>query len=173
MRDSGQYNFCLSEITFRLLRWNCTWKCRKKCIHSSTWWRQQMETFSALLALCAANSPVTGEFSAQWQVTRSFDAFFDLRLNERLSKQSWGWWFETLLRSLWRHSYEAGRVRHRSIIVHAMHVLLRFVMSLCFHSKSLVWLPCHVRSNSKLTWPSARYRFASRGVNLPQTLDTI
>ena len=33
---------------------------------------------------------------------RSFDVFFDLRLNERLSKQSWGWWFETLSRPLWR-----------------------------------------------------------------------
>ena len=36
-------------------------------------------------------------------VTWSFDVFFDLRLNKRLSKQSWGWWFETLSRSLWRH----------------------------------------------------------------------
>ena len=29
--------------------------------------------------------------------------FFDLRLNNRLSKQSWGWWFETLSGPLWRH----------------------------------------------------------------------
>ena len=29
--------------------------------------------------------------------------FFDLRLNERFSKQSWGWWFETPSRPLWRH----------------------------------------------------------------------
>ena len=62
-----------------------------------------METFSALLALCAGNSPVTGEFPAQRPVTRSFDVFFDLRFNKRLSKQSWGWWFETPSRSLWRH----------------------------------------------------------------------
>ena len=41
------------------------------------WWRHQMETFSALLALCVGNSPVT----------RSFDVFFDLRLNKRLNKQ--------------------------------------------------------------------------------------
>ena len=47
-----------------------------------TWWRHQMETFSALLAICARNSPV-------------LMAFFYLRLNNRLSKQSWGWWFET------------------------------------------------------------------------------
>ena len=33
----------------------------------------QMETFSASLAICAGNSPVTGEFPAQRPVTRSFD----------------------------------------------------------------------------------------------------
>ena len=47
-----------------------------------------METFSALLALCAGNSSVTGEFSTQKPVTQSFDVFFDLRLNKRLSKKS-------------------------------------------------------------------------------------
>ena len=59
--------------------------------------------FFVLLALCAGNSPVTGEFSAQRPVTRSFDIFFGLRLNKRLSKHSWGWWFETPSHSLWRH----------------------------------------------------------------------
>ena len=63
-----------------------------------------METFSALLAICAGNSPVFGEIPAQRPVTRSFDVFFDLRLNKRLSKQSWGWWFKTLPRPLWHHS---------------------------------------------------------------------
>ena len=62
-----------------------------------------METFSALLVICAGNSPVTGEFPTQRPVTRSFDVFFDLRLNKWLSKQSGGWWFETPSRSLWRH----------------------------------------------------------------------
>ena len=62
-----------------------------------SWWRYQMETFSALLVICEGNSPVP--------VTRSFGVFFDLRLNKRLSKQSWGWWFETLSRPLWRHCY--------------------------------------------------------------------
>ena len=69
-----------------------------------TWWCYQMETFSALLAICAGNSPVTGEFPAQRPVTRSFDAFFDLHPNKRFSKESWGWWFETPSRPLWRHS---------------------------------------------------------------------
>ena len=68
-----------------------------------TWWRHQMETFSALLAICAGNSPVTGEFPAQRPVTRSFGVFFDLRLNKRLRKQSWFWRFETPSRPLWHH----------------------------------------------------------------------
>ena len=63
-------------ITLRLFLWH-------------PWWRHQMETFSALLALCAGNSPVTGEFPTQRPVTRSFDVFFDLYLNKLLSKQSW------------------------------------------------------------------------------------
>ena len=67
-----------------------------------TWWRQQMETFSAELAICAGNSPVP----TQRPVTRSFDVFFDLRLNKRLSKQSWGWWYEKPSRSLWRQCNE-------------------------------------------------------------------
>ena len=36
--------------------------------------------------------PVPGDFPVQRPVTRSFDVFFDLRSNKRLSKQSWGWW---------------------------------------------------------------------------------
>ena len=70
---------------------------------SLTWWRHQMGTFSALLALCEGNSPVTGEFPPQRPVTRSFHVFHDLRLNKRLNKQSCAWWFETPSRSLWRH----------------------------------------------------------------------
>ena len=72
--------------------------------HQYSWWRHLLETFSTLLALCAGNSPVTGEFPSQRPVTRSFDVFFDLRLIKRLSKHSCGWLFETPPRSLWRHS---------------------------------------------------------------------
>ena len=50
---------------------------------------------SALLALCAGNSPVTGVFPSQRPVARRVDVFFDLRLNKRLSEHSRGWWFET------------------------------------------------------------------------------
>ena len=68
-----------------------------------SWWRPQMETFFVLLAISAGNSPVPREFPAQRPVTRSVDVSFDLCLNKRLSEQSWGWWFETLSRPLWRH----------------------------------------------------------------------
>ena len=61
-----------------------------------------METISALLAICAGNSPGSGEFPAPRPVTRSFYVFFDLHLNKWLSKQWWGWWFETPSRPLWR-----------------------------------------------------------------------
>ena len=47
-------------------------------VRPSAWW--------ILLVICAVSSSVTGEF-----------------LNKRLSKQSWGWRFETPSRSLWRH----------------------------------------------------------------------
>ena len=67
------------------------------------WWRHQMETFSSLLASCAGNSPIPSEFPAQWPVTRSFDVFFGLLPRRRLSKQWWGWWFETPSRPLCRH----------------------------------------------------------------------
>ena len=54
-------------------------------------------------SLCAGNSPVTGEFPSQRPVTRSFDVFFDLRLNKQLSKQSRRRWYETSSCWLWRH----------------------------------------------------------------------
>ena len=68
-----------------------------------TWWHHQMETFSALLALCAGNWMVSDEFPSQRPVTRSFNVFFDPHLNKRLSKELRRRWFETPLPPLWRH----------------------------------------------------------------------
>ena len=85
---SPKYPSCLDSFTVPL--------------HSpNACWRHQMKTFSALLALCEGNSPVTGEFPTQRSVTRTFNVFFVLRLNNQLSKQSLCWWFETPSRSLW------------------------------------------------------------------------
>ena len=75
------------------------WRAKAKIIMMTP----SMEAFFALLAICAGTSPATGEFAAQWPVTRDFDVFFDLRLNNRLSKQSQGWLFETPSCPLWRH----------------------------------------------------------------------
>ena len=75
------------------------------------WWSHQMEAFSALLALCAGNSPVTGEFPAQRPVMRSFDVFFDL-----------GWI------NGWINNREAGDMRrhraHYDVVVMNMDCLL-------------------------------------------------
>ena len=60
-----------------------------------SWWRHQIETFSALLALCAGNSPVTGKFPSQRPLTQSFDVFCDLHLNNQLRKQTRRRWVKT------------------------------------------------------------------------------
>ena len=97
------------KLILRLLRyfhhWNGIILSENPFIKYSTliWWCHQMETFTALLALCARNSPVTGEFSVQRPVTRGLGVSFDLRLNKRLRKHLPGWWFETPSRPLWRH----------------------------------------------------------------------
>ena len=99
-----------------------------------------METFSALLALCAGYSPVTGEFPTQRPVTRSFDVFFDLRMNKRLSKHSLCWWFETPPCSLW-HDCNAFEDNKRVILF-----LVVCVLELCWR----VWSLAHVAYLSKL-----------------------
>ena len=71
--------------------------------NEEAWWRHQMVTLSALLALCDGNSPVTGEFPSQRPVTQNFDVLFDLCLNKQLSKQLICPWFETPSCSLWHH----------------------------------------------------------------------
>ena len=106
------------------MRWNFEWKyklffkqnlfenviCKSATIlyrfqfvYSLSWWRHQIITLSALLALCQGNPSIIVGFPSQRPATRSFGVFFDLRLNKRLSKQSKHQWFETPSRSLWRH----------------------------------------------------------------------
>ena len=86
---------------------------------SATWIHRKIHTKKFVHGLCFAvgffrvTGHLCGEFTGhRWiprtkPVTRCFDAFFDLRLNKRLSKQSWGWWFETPSCSLWRHRNES------------------------------------------------------------------
>ena len=86
-----------------------------KCI---SWWLHQMKTFSMLLALCAGNALITGEFPSQWPVTRSFDVFFDLCLNKQLSKRWICQWFEMQSCSLWHHCNRSWRMSHTQFIVY-------------------------------------------------------
>ena len=80
--DQDRKNPLNDETLIRILQ-------SKGCIlRGKSWWRHQMETFSALLAICAGNSPVPGEFPTQRPATRSFDVFFDLHPIKRLSKQT-------------------------------------------------------------------------------------
>ena len=65
-----------------------------------------------------------GEFPTQRPVTRSFDVFFDLRQNKRLSKQTWGWWFETPSRSLWRHRNVTAPLCSRNLQVNPIYITL-------------------------------------------------
>ena len=88
---------CLTNDTSTTVsrsKWICLVQCLANnkqmwCwVRNIPWWRYQMETFSALLALGLGNLLVTGEFPSQRPMTRCFDAFFDMHLNKRLNKQS-------------------------------------------------------------------------------------
>ena len=99
-----------------------------------------METFSALLALCVGNSSVTGEFLAQRPLTRSYDVFFDLRLNNRLSKQSWGWLFETPSCSLWHHCHDFANTIFKCIFLRVVcRMLISNFAGVCSRGFSYQW----------------------------------
>ena len=78
-----------------------------------------METFSALLTLCAGNSPATGEFPSQRPVTRDFDGFFIC-----------------VWTNCWANNREAGDVRR-----HCGHYDVT-VMTLLTSSLALHWPLC-------------------------------
>ena len=87
--------------------------------HLLPWWRHQMKTFSALLALCPGNSLVTGEFPSQRPVTRSFDVYLVCA------------WI-----SRWVSNREVGDLRrHLSHYdVNVMHILQGCFMTFCLTS---------------------------------------
>ena len=101
----------MSHISLRRLVYSNDIHCKYILMFPHSWWRHQTETFSALLAFCEGNSPVTGEFPSQRPVTQSFNVFLHQRLNKRLSKPSRRWWFETPSRSLWRQRNDLNAAR--------------------------------------------------------------
>ena len=109
-----------------------------------------------------------GEFPAQRPVTRSFDVFFDLSLNKRLSKQSWGWWFETPSGSLWHHCNDTSNgdvLCVSSVLAKNCWKNSKFVVNL-----SLMWCQCigiygaspdaHTRFRAWLCFAVVMYRLA-------------
>ena len=109
-----------------------------------------MGTFFALLALCEGNPPVNCGFPLQRSVTRSFDFFFDVHLNKRISKQSRRRWSETPSRSLWRHSnanhYMAVIEHHLDVIMtqySAYDYINTLTYSICYKTGVLLYLFLH------------------------------
>ena len=72
------------------------WMSRRKKVRVITYMMTSSNgNIFPVTGLCEGNSPVIGEFTSQRPVTRSFDVFFNLRLNKRSSKQSRRRWYET------------------------------------------------------------------------------
>ena len=120
---------------------------RKSCDTSSV--NIMMESHERNIMMTSSNEnmfrvtgPLCGEFTgpgvfpAQRPVTRSFDVFFDLRLNKRLSKQPWGWWFETPSWSLWRQCNDI--CHHRSH--HCNAYLAGVLCNACCNKHSMFFL---------------------------------
>ena len=90
---------------------------------SISWWRHPIETFSALLAICAGNSPVNSPHKGQWRGALMFSL---ICVWIYWLKHSWGWWFETPSRQLWRHcnvispsfQYRGSHYEDRTAYVH-------------------------------------------------------
>ena len=112
------------------------------CCESCRIWAKSMMT-SSNGNIFRVTGHLCGEFiGPRWNPrTKASDAelwffFFDLCLNKRLSKQSWGWWFETLSRPLWRHRNATGTNPQRSTNhVHISWDVLR-------HDKAHAWTSC-------------------------------
>ena len=130
-----------------------------------------METFSALLAICAGNSPVPGEFPPQKPVTRSFNVYFDMRPNKRLSKQLWGWWFETQSCPLWYHrnvcpSWVQNMILFylvpRNIPEGGQYIAMSWLCAspghqplwygACVMRKFLIWATCDIKVRNAAEW---------------------
>ena len=105
--SSGKWRpFCLSLRSIQTLNLNQRWFTLIN--HSSFWFFLMMTSLNGNIFRVTGH--LCGEFTVPGQfppiqrpMTRSFDVFFDQRLNKWLSKQSWGWWFETPSCSLWHH----------------------------------------------------------------------
>ena len=99
--------------------------------------------------------------------TRSFDVFFDLRLNKWLSKQWWCWWFETKSRSLWRHRNDCCNIgcpskthlklrSHEISFVHNLSLSYQITLKFCTEHVSITAVLC-AKFRNKLHEPRIFY----------------
>ena len=136
---------------------------------SQTWWRHQMETFSASLALCAGNSPVNSPHKGRWRGALMFSLI--CTLNKRLSKQSWGWWFEMPSRSLWRRCNELHQ--HRPISdrdLYSSEVLLSYLAESRSRDK-IVWVFLNLLTPIRKLFIFPPFRITHSKQHLVITLD--
>ena len=138
----------IGDIYLKAISQGMSWPLITKISFNITLWRHQMEAFSALLALGAGNSPVTGEFPSQRPVTRSFGVFLWSGPEQTLSKQNRlkRRWFETPSCSLWRHCNDLSKMLFKS-----QNHWVRITSSACSHDKTatkkycaLQWCECPI-----------------------------
>ena len=130
------------------------------------------ENISALLAICAGNSPVARELYAQRPVMRSFVVLFDLHLNKRLSKKCRGWWLETPSSSTWRHCYV--HLKYRPDKQPIYNALLATLWVPCmwisyfheYHTVS-IWISVH---EHRPTLPNYKHRRWRNALSVPQEI---
>ena len=104
-----------------------------------TWWRHQIETFPHYWLFV-----VNDEFPAQWPVMQSFDVFFDQHLNKQLSKQSWGWWFETP--SCWRPCNAINLTISKLVIINLLcEIFVLWLVWFVKENKNSVFSACDLK----------------------------
>ena len=131
-----------SFLSFLFRWWWWRWDCGVREVMMTS---SNGNIFRVTGHLCG-NSPVTGEFPAQKLVTRSFDVFY-LRLNERVSTQSWDWWFETPSRSLWRHCNVRTKVNgvQSSDVITRHSIIWRCIQHISEWSQTYITVNTHKR----------------------------
>ena len=113
------------------------------CGFIDTWWRHQMEAFPRHWPFVRGihRSPVNSPHKGQWR--GALMLYFVLHLNKRLSKQSWGWWFETPSRPLWRHCNIAKETwKMMSIYIY---IAIYMYMYMCMHMYMCMYICLCVR----------------------------
>ena len=113
------------------------------------------------------NLPVTGGFPSQRPVTRSFDVFFDLRLNKRPSKQSRRQWFDAIVLIMTSLQW-TGNIGACSLVRHTT------VSRIGYAILVPVWLPYRRHLFKSITPTSLRWRQNGRdGVSNHQPQDCL